>query len=156
MRKIGWILVAAAAMAGCGGSTGGGYVVENAPPPPPKPVEAPKTPDAWRDHRGDHVQLGKKFRLAARPIAVDGPNIVIALNKVDWSTLTTPSGKEIKEGAASVTVLRGEEAATALIPQGDNKLVHGARIEVFAAGEEYNKQRMTYDPWVELQVTVDP
>lgn len=148
MIGIAWVLQA------CGGSAG--YVIESKPPEPPKPVaEAPKTPDAWRDHRGEHVALGKKFRLAAKPVAVDGPNFVVSLLKVDWSTMTTPSGKEVKEGAAQLSVTQGEETSTALVPQGDSKRLFGVKLEVVAAGEEYNKARLVYEPWVELVVKAE-
>ncbi len=139
--------------AGCGGSSG--YVVETKPPPPPPPSEAPRAPDAFADHRGEKVALGAKFRLAAKPIGVHTAQFVVSLQKVDWSTMTTPSGKEVKEGAAQLTVTKGEEATSALVPQGDFKRFFGFRLEVVAAGEDYNKQRLTYEPWVELVVKAD-
>lgn len=142
-------------LAACGG-TGAGYVVDNPKPPPPKvEPEVATTPDAFRDHRGERVKVGSKFRLSAKPIAVEGAEFVIALLKVDWSTMTAPSGKEIKEGTAQLTITKGEESASALVAQGDFKRAFGYRVGAVAAGEEYNKQRMTYDPWVELIVTAE-
>lgn len=142
------------ALAACGGSSGG-LIVDNAPPPPKAAPEPPKVPDAWRDHRGDHVKLGQKFRIANKPIAVDGPNVVITLSKVDWSTMTTPSGKEVKEGAAQVAVTKGEDTVTGLIPQGDFKRIHGVKFSSIGCGEEYNKHRLVYEPWVELIATAE-
>ena len=81
---------------------GGGYLVKDSAPAPVKVAEVPKTPDAFRDHRGEKVKPGQKFRLAAKPIAVEGLNIVIELVKVDWSTMTAPSGKEMREAAAKL------------------------------------------------------
>lgn len=141
-----------ASLAACGGS---GYVVEAKPPPPPPPVEAPRAPDAFLDHRGDKVALGARFRLAAKPIGVQTAQVVVALQKVDWSTMTTPSGKEVKEGSAQLTVSKGEEVTSGLVAQGDFKRFFGFRVEVVAAGEDYNKQRLTYEPWVELIVKAD-
>ncbi|MBM4343588.1 MAG: hypothetical protein FJ100_09455 [Deltaproteobacteria bacterium] len=141
------------ALCACGGSAG--YVVETKPAPPPPAPEAPRAPDAFADHRGDKVALGSKFRLAAKPIGVHAAQFVVSLHKVDWSTMTTPSGKEVKEGAAQLTVTKGEEATSALVPQGESKRFFGYRVEVLAAGEDYNKQRLTYEPWVELLVKAD-
>ena len=101
------------------------------------------------------MALGQKFRLSGKPVAIDGPNVVIALTKVDWSTMTTPSGKEVKEGAASVVVTKGEEPIAGQVPQGDFKRLHGVKFSSVGCGEEYNKQRMTYDPWVELIATTE-
>ena len=137
----------------CGGSAG--YVVQAKPAPPPPPPEAPKQPDAFADHRGDKVALGQKFRLAAKPIAVGTALFVVSLQKVDWSTMTTPSGKEVKEGSAQLSVAKGEELTSGLVAQGDFKRFFGFRVAVVAAGEEYNKQRMNYEPWVELIVSLD-
>ena len=146
-------LAVAATVAGCGANAG--YVVQAPPPPPPPPPEAPRVPDAFADHRGEKVALGAKFRLAARPIGVHTAALVVALQKVDWSTMTTPSGKEVKEGSAQLTVSKGEETASGMVSQGDFKRFFGYRVEVVAAGEDYNKQRLTYEPWVELLVKAD-
>lgn len=97
-----------------------------------------------------------KFRLAAKPIAVDGPNLVIELTKVDWSTLTSPNGKEIREASVNLVLMRGEDRRQVMIVQKDEKTAMGARIQVLDAGEDYNRQRLTYEPWVELLVDPAP
>jgi len=154
MARTAAVLAWVGALAACGGGSAG-YVVDKPAPAPVKvAAEVQRAPDAWRDHRGDHARLGQPFRLGAKPVAVDGPNVVIRLNKVDWSNMTTPSGKEIREGAASVEVTKGEEIVTGLIPQGEFKTIHGVRFANQGCGEEYNRQRMTYDPWVDLVATV--
>lgn len=138
-------------VAACGSS--GGYVVQDKPAEAPRPVaETPKIPDAYADHRGEHAKAGLRFRLAAKPIAVDGPNLVIELVKVDWQTLTAPSGKELREASASLVLHRGQDQRQVIIPQKDEKTAMGARIQVLDAGEDYNRQRLTYEPWVDLQV----
>lgn len=140
-------------LAGCGGA-GGGYVVpaDQAPAAAPAPAPVAKTPDAYRDFGGEHVKLGQKFRLAAKRIAVDGANVVVELQKIDWSTLTAPSGKEMKEATAHILVYRGEEDREVLIATKDEKRALGVLIQVLDAGDDYNRQRMTYEPWVELVV----
>ncbi len=137
-------------LASCGGSSG--YVVPDQPVAAKPAANTPKVPDVYTDHRGEHVKTGQHFRLAAKPIAVDGPNLVIELVKVDWQTMTAPSGKELREASASLVLRRGQDSRQVMIPQKDEKVAMGARIQVLDAGEDYNRQRMTYEPWVELQV----
>ena len=142
-----------AAVTGCGGA-GGGYVV--APDPAPKPVAAPapvdKTPDAWREFGGDKVKPGQKFRLAGKRVGVEGPNIVLQLQKIDWSTLTAPNGSQLKEATAHILLFRGEEEREVLLPTKDKARALGVLIKALDAGDDYNRQRMTYEPWVELIV----
>lgn len=143
----------AGACVACGGG-GAGYVVpaDQAPAAAAAPAPVAKTPDAYRDFGGEHVKVGQKFRLAAKRVAVDGPNIVVELQKIDWSTLTAPSGKEFKEATAHILVYRGEEDREVLISTKDEKRALGVLIQVLDAGDDYNRQRMTYEPWVELVV----
>ncbi len=139
--------------AACGG-TGGGYVVPPDQAPAPAAVAAPvdKTPDAWREFGGEKVKVGQKFRLAGKRIGVEGPNIVLELQKIDWSTLTAPNGTQMKEATAHILLFRGEEEREVLLPTKDEKRALGVLIKALDAGDDYNRQRMTYEPWVELIV----
>jgi hypothetical protein len=149
------IAVLGSLMAACGGS-GGGYVIpaDQAPVAVAAPAPVAKTPDAYRDFGGEHVKPGQKFRLSAKRIAVDGPNIVMELQKIDWSTLTAPNGQQLKEATAHILLYRGEEDREVLISTKDEKRALGVLIQVLDAGDDYNRQRMTYEPWVELVVKV--
>lgn len=131
---------------------------------PPKPVEDRYVPrgddpprpqkesDFYAEFRGDHHPTGKVFRLQGKPAAVDGPNVVLTLNKADWSTMTTPGGKETREATAHFLVQQGAESRTVMISQGDSAIAFNARITVKTAGEDYDKARLTYLPWVDCQV----
>lgn len=145
--------LAIAAVPACGGA-GGGYVVPPDPAPAPVPVAAvvDKAPDAWREFGGEKVRPGQKFRLAAKRIGVAGPNIVLQLQKIDWSTQTAPNGTQMKEATAHILLYRGEEEREVLISTKDEKRGLGVLIKVLDAGDDYNRQRMTYEPWVELVV----
>lgn len=136
---------------GCGGA-GGHVVKDSGPVVAEKPPEAPKVPDAFADHTGPKARAGEKFRLAAKPVAVQGPDLVIELDKVDWQTLTSPSGKEIREATVNMVLYRGQDRRKVMIGQRDEKVAMGARIQVLDAGEDYNRQRLVYEPWVLLLV----
>lgn len=143
----------AASVTACGGA-GGGYVVPPDQPVAPAPVAAPvdQTPNAWREFGGDKVKVGQKFRLAGKRVGVEGPNIVLELQKIDWSTLTAPNGTQMKEATAHILLFRGEDEREVLLPTKDQKLALGVLIKALDAGDDYNRQRMTYEPWVELIV----
>lgn len=115
----------------------------------PRPV---KDTDYFAEFRGDHQPTGKVFRLQGKPVAIDGPNVIVTLVKSDWSTMTTPGGKEHREATAQVMVQRGAESHTVSINQGDDAVAFNVRISVKAAGEDYNKLRLDYLPWVDCQI----
>lgn len=143
-----WFLVAAC--------SGGGHLVQEEAPPAVQAVQAPAQPDAFGDHRGQLAQPGERFRIAAKPVGVAGVRVVVALTRVEWETITTPSGKEVREAVAVLVVRQGEDERSLRINQNDHKSAMGARFEVVGAGEDYNRQRMTTEPWVEMVVSVAP
>jgi hypothetical protein len=138
-------------LAGCGGAE----TVTPADPretPPVAQVEAPAQPNAFRDFQGPRVATGKPFRVSVKPVAVAGAELVISLVKIDWSTMTGPSGKDTREATASIRVQKGEEDRAVMLSQGEARTVLGTRISLLSAGEDYDKARMSYDPWIEIQV----
>lgn len=144
------LLTLGASLAGCGGPQGA--VVDTTVKPTPV-VEAPKEPDAYRDFRGRKVKLGERFRLAAESVGVEGAEVVLTLVKTEWSTMTTPAGKELKEITVNLRIQHGQEERTAQLSQGDKRVLGTHRYEVLAGGEDYNKARMVYEPWVELRIS---
>ena len=130
-------------------------------PPVKKEVYGPHLPDAPRpqketdyfaEFRGDHHPTGKVFRLQGKPVAVDGPNVILTLVKSDWATMQTPGGKEHREATAQFLVQQGAEGHTSSVNQNDDGVAFNVRITVKAAGEVYNKARLDYLPWVDCQV----
>ena len=130
-------------------------------PPVKEEVYTPRGPDAPRpqketdyfaEFRGDHHPTGKVFRLQGKPVAVDGPNVILTLVKSDWSTMQTPGGKEHREATAQFLVQQGSESHTISVNQNDDGVAFNVRISVKAAGEDYNKARLDYLPWVDCQV----
>lgn len=115
----------------------------------PRPV---KDTDYFGEFVGEHHPTGKLFRLQGKPVAIDGPNVILTLVKSDWSTMTTPGGNEHREATAQLMVQRGSESHTVTINQNDDGVAFNVRITVKAAGEDYNKARLDYLPWVECQV----
>ncbi len=150
MKKILW---AACWLTACGG---GGHLVRDSAPPPPKREQVAAAPDAFADHRGQKVPVGQRFRLASKPIGVEGVRVVVELTRVEWQTMTAPSGKDIREAVAHLVVRQGEDERSIRVNQNDHKSAMGARVELAGAGEEYNRQRMTDEPWVDLVVTAAP
>lgn len=144
------LLALGASLAGCGGPQGA--VVDTTVKPTPV-VEAPKEPDAYRDFRGRKVKLGEAFRLAAESVGVEGAEVVLTLVKTEWSTMTTPAGKELKEISVNLRIQHGQDERTAQLSQGDKRVLGTHRYEVLGGGEDYNKARMVYEPWVELRIT---
>lgn len=133
----------------------------SAPPAERDEVDTPRGPDAPRpqvetdffaEFRGTHMPTGKVFRMQGSPVAIDGPNVVLTLVKSDWATMQTPGGKEHREATAQILVQRGAESRRVSINQNDDGVAFNVRISVKAAGEDYNKQRLDYLPWVDCQV----
>ena len=121
----------------------------------PRGLDAPrpqKETDFFAEFVGDHHPTGKVFRLQGKPVAIDGPNVILTLVKSDWATMTTPGGKEHREATAQLMVQRGAESHTVSINQNDDAVAFNVRITVKAAGEDYNKARLDYLPWVDCQV----
>ena len=121
----------------------------------PRGPDAPrpqKETDFFNEFRGDHHPTGKVFRLQGKPVAVDGPNVILTLVKSDWATMTTPGGKEHREATAQLMVQQGAESHHISVNQGDDGVAFNVRITVKAAGEDYNKARLDYLPWVDCQV----
>lgn len=145
-----WVVTALAT--GCGGPE----VVAVAPPERVLDRHIVKEADAFGDFRGEHVAASTPFRLAQKPIGVDGPNLVVSLVKTEWSSITTPTGKEVKEATASLRVQKGQEERSVVISQGEDRVVFGARLFVVGAGEAYDPQRMVYQAWVDLRVDAEP
>ena len=145
---LGWIVLAGTVLAGiaCGNPN-----VVPAPPPVALVKEKPPEPDAFRDFRGRHVRMGETFRLSHKPIAVDGPNVIVALVKTEWATFHSASGGDKREATAHVRVQQGEEERAITISQGEARTVFNARLFVVSAGEDYDPQRLVYQAWVELR-----
>lgn len=143
------LVVALLASFGCGG----GQVIEKSVAEKAAPAAAPQTPDAYRDFGGKHVKLGSKFRLGARPMGVQGAELVIELVKTVWTTRELPSGKEVKDGTADLLVKKGEKSRRVRLDEGASRVIYGVKIEVLGAGEDYDKSRLDYLPWVDLKVT---
>jgi hypothetical protein len=124
------------------------------PPPEPKvqPSAAAGEPDAYLDFRGIHAKSGATFRLASKPMTVDGPNVVVTIVKVDWSTMTGPSGKDTREASVNLRVQKGAEERVVTLGQGDARTVLGATLTLVTAGEDYDKTRLSYEPWIDLRV----
>ncbi len=133
---------------------GGGQVVETPPPstkaaaPPPPPKE-----DAFRDFAGERVVPNEVFRLRAKAKAVAIVEIVINMVRVEWTTREMPDGRKIKEGTAELVVKKGDKQRRFRLEQEDSKKVFGTKILVKAVGEDYDKSRFDYLPWVDLVVT---
>ncbi len=130
-------------------------------PPVQEERYVPRGPDAPRpqketnyfeEFRGDHHPTGTVFRLQGKPVAIDGPNVIVSLIKSDWSTMQTPGGKEHREATAQFLVQQGAESHNISVNQGDDAVAFNVRITVKAAGEDYNKARLDYLPWVDCQV----
>jgi hypothetical protein len=146
-----WAALVAIGAAGCGGTQSVTPADPSATPPVAR-VEVQAQPNAFRDFRGPRVTTGKPFRVSVKPVAVAGVEVVIALVKVDWSTMTGPSGKDTREATANIRVQKGEEERAVMLGQGEVRTVLGTRINLLSAGEDYDKARMSYDPWIEIQV----
>ncbi len=134
-------------ISGCGAPE-----VVDLPPPKVAPPVVAQAPDAFADHRGQTAKTGELFRIGAKPVGVQGVGIVVTIVKVDWQTMTGPSGKEVKEATATLRLQKGEEERNVTISQGDKKTAYGCVIELLASGDQYDKARLSYDPWVELRV----
>jgi hypothetical protein len=135
----------------------GPSMVQQAPPPPPlAPKEKPAEPDVFRDHRGKHVAAGETFRLTHKPVAVDGPNVIVSLVKTEWTTIQTPGGKEVKEATAVLTVEQGQDQRQVSVGQGEARTAFNARVTVIGAGEDYDPARLVYQAWVDLKVELAP
>ncbi len=147
--RIVLLLTAIALLWACGG----GQVVD-VPPPPPKPAAPPPPPkaDAYKDFEGERVVPKEVFRLRAKAKAVAVVEIVINMVKVEWTTRETPDGKQIKEGTAELIVKKGEKQRRFRLETDESKTVYGAKITVKGVGENYDKSRMDYLPWVDLVV----
>lgn len=134
--------------AGCGNPQ-----VKDAPPPPPPPKkQAPAAPDAFRDHSGPHAAAGEVFQLKDTPIAVDGVRVVVSLIKASWTKRELDDGRVIREGSAEIEVRKGEERTSRILDQDESVVLFGVRVTVTGAGEDYDKSRLDYIPWVELKV----
>ena len=134
----------------CGGSTV--VTEERYVPRGPDAPRPQKETDFFAEFVGDHHPIGKVFRLQGKPVAVDGPNVIVTLVKADWSTITAPGGKEHREATAQIMVQQGAESHSVSINQGDDGVAFNVRITVKGAGEDYNKARLDYLPWVDCQV----
>ncbi|MSP91360.1 MAG: hypothetical protein EXR79_06100 [Myxococcales bacterium] len=141
-----WACLAVPAMIACGSPN----VVPAPPPVAPVKEKAPE-PDAFRDFRGRHAKVGDTFRLSHKPVAVDGPNVIVALVKTEWATFHSPSGGDKKEATAHMRVQQGEEERAITITQGEARTVFNARLFVVGAGEDYDPQRLVYQAWVDLR-----
>ena len=139
------------AVALCFGCGGGGQVIAKSAVAKAPVEAAPQTPDAFRDFGGKHVKLGEKFRLGARPLGVEGAEIVIELVKTAWTTRELPNGKEVKDGTADMLVKKGEKSRRLRLDDGASRVIYGVKIEVLGAGEDYDKSRLDYLPWVDLK-----
>lgn len=124
--------------------------------PPPVPQAQPSAqgaePDAYADFRGPHAKAGSTFRLTGKPMAVDGPNVVVSIVKVEWSTLSGPSGKDTREASVNLRVQKAQEERVVTLGQGDARTVLGAKLTLLSAGEDYDKTRLSYEPWIDLRV----
>ena len=121
----------------------------------PRGLDAPRPQaetDFFAEFRGTHQPTGKVFRLQGSPVAIDGPNVILTLVKSDWATMQTPGGKEHREATAQFMVQKGAESHHISVNQNDDGVAFNVRITVKAAGEDYNKQRLDYLPWVDCQV----
>ena len=121
----------------------------------PRGLDAPRpevATDFYAEFRGIHMATGKSFRLQGHPVAVDGPNIVLTLVKSDWETVTTPGGKTIRTATAQFLVQKGAESHHLSVAQDDSGIALGVRISVKDAGEDYDKSRLNYLPWVDCVV----
>jgi hypothetical protein len=114
--------------------------------------EAP--PNAWSSFRGEKFKLGDVFRVGRHPTGIDGPNVVISLVRTDWQTMQAPNGKELRTATASLVVQQGEDDRKVMINEKDDRVVFDVRIEVVAAGEDYDAEHLLYLPWVDLKVTM--
>ncbi len=137
---------------GCLGLAACGAPMVTELPPPKKAQVVQADPDAFRDFRGEHGTPGKVFRLGGKPMAVDGVEIVVTLVKTDWSTMTAPNGKDIREASANLLVQKGQEERRISLGQGETRQVFGTSITVVAAGENYDNARLLYLAWVDLRV----
>jgi hypothetical protein len=133
---------------------GGGHVID-VPPPPAKPAAPPPPPkaDAFRDFGGERVVPNEVFRLRAKAKAVAIVEIVISMIRVEWTTREMPDGRKIKEGTAELLVKKGDKKRRFRLEQDEVKTVMGTKIEVKGVGEDYDKSRYDYLPWVDLVVT---
>ena len=137
--------------AACGG---GGQVVKEAPPP--KVEEKPAEPvafDAFRDFGGQRIDPGVKHRLRTKPIGINQLEVVVELVKTEWTTRELPDGKEVKDGTADLLIKKGEKSRRVRLDEGEARVIYGAKIKVEGAGEEYDKSRLDYMPWVDIVVT---
>ncbi len=149
------LMLATALLCGTLASCGAPEVVQPTPETDPRttePVVVAVEPDAFRDYRGPHAKAGTVVRVQTKPMAVDGPNVVVTLVKVDWSTMTAPSGKEMREATVNLRVQKGQEERMITLGQGDDRTVLGAKLTLVGAGEDYDKARLSYDPWIDLRV----
>ena len=86
-------------------------------------------------------------------MGVQGAELVIELVKTAWTTRELPSGKEVKDGTADLLVKKGEKSRRVRLDEGASRVIYGVKIEVLGAGEDYDKSRLDYLPWVDLKVT---
>jgi hypothetical protein len=151
--QLGVLTAAVLSLTGSACGAPAAQVVDTTAKKPTPVVEAPKEPNAYRDFRGTQVKLGEPFRLAAESVGVAGAEVVLTLVKAEWSTMTSPSGKEIKEISVNLRIQHGQEERGVQIAQGEKRVIGQYRYELIAGGEEYNKARMVYEPWVQLRLT---
>ena len=150
MRLILTSLICAPLMFGCGHP----QLIETPTAPAPKAAPKPAEPDdAFADFGGRKVAPGTPVRLeAAEIVGIKGHRLIIQLMKTEWTSRELPSGKVVKEATADLRVERGTVSKRKRIDQDETRTVHGAKITVRGAGEQYSEKRMDYVPWVEIVV----
>lgn len=131
--RAGWGIALVFGAAAGGGCSGGRVVTRQAPPA--GAIEPAPEPDPFDRFTGQKVPAGEPFRLGNEPVGVEGPRVVVALSKTEWTVFPSPRGEE-KLGTATIVVQRGEEAATVRVEKGKTGRALGVAVEVREVGDQ--------------------
>ena len=133
-------------LSACGASA---PVTRTAAPVPakPKPLN-----DAFANFGGKNTDAGKKFRMDHDPVGIKSLRTVIKLKRTSWTVFEDGNGKEVKEATAYIMVNRGNQAKLIKMEVNDVKKVLGLTLQLYKAGETYNKARADWFPYVILKV----
>jgi hypothetical protein len=135
-------------LAGCSAPAAEGQLIRTDEQVANKP--APVVDDPWLAFQGEHVPLGKVFRVQNKPTAIDGVRMMVTLAKVDWQTMDAPGGV-IKIATANLRVQRGDDERGVTLEKGETKTALGVKLTLVDAGDSYDPSRSRYNTWVDLK-----
>ncbi len=139
-----------ALLVACGGPQ---IIFEEAAPTAP---EAAAPADPLGGFRGDRAELGTEIELRVNPVGLPALGVVIKLLSAEWTEVEGRDGDPVREGTATILLVRGDDTKELRIDQGDESSGLGALVKVLAADESYDEERLDYTPRARVIVTAAP